>query len=274
MEFKNKIYDGNFEVAEVSIENEGQIFRGVLYFPPEKHEKPYPLIIYFHGFPQLFSFKEIIQNYEYLLNLGFAFLIFNFRGYKYSEGTISIKSQVFDSLKVIEFVKKMAGHDIFNLNNINILAHDFGAYIALILSSKVKLINKLLLLTPILDLQRHVESVEFYKALSYINRFLPGNVRGIDNILDFIKMTKKELSKRDYKIEKVIQRLKNKELKIITGGKDKITPVFEVENIFKECNITPQVVKIELMEHESIDEDEIEEIKTEIKNFFTQINKD
>ena len=268
MEFKNKVYDGDFEVAEVSIENEGQIFRGILYFPQEKYEKPYPLIIYFHGFPQLFSLKEIIQNYEYLLNLGFAFLIFNFRGYKYSEGTISIKSQVSDSFKVIEFIEKMAAHDIFNLNNINILAHDFGAYIALILSSKVKIINKLLLLTPILDLQRHVESEEFYKALAYINRFLPGTVRGLDNIPDFIKMTKKEVSKKAYKIEKVIQRLKNKELKVITGGIDKITPVVEVERIFKKCNMKPQLVIIESMQHEYIDEDDIEKIKSEIKKFF------
>ena len=268
MEFKNKVYDGEFEVAEVSIENEGQIFRGMLYFPQEKYEKPYPLIIYFHGFPQLFSLKEIIQNYEYLLNLGYAFLIFNFRGYKYSEGTISIQSQVSDSFKVIEFIEKMAAHDIFNLNNINILAHDFGAYIALILSSKVKIINKLMLLSPILDLQRHIESEEFIKALSYINRFLPGRVKGIDNIPDFIKMTKKELSKKDHKIEKVIQRLKNKELKVITGGTDKITPVVEVERVFKKCNISPQIIIIDSMEHESIDEEVMEKVETELKNYF------
>ena len=268
MEFKNKIYDGEFEVAEVSIENEEQIFRGMLYFPPEKYEKPYPLIIYFHGFPQLFSLKEIVRNYEYLLNLGFAFLIFNFRGYKYSEGTISIKSQVSDSLKVMEFIEKMAAHDIFNLDDINILAHDFGAYIALILSSKVKIINRIMLLTPILDLQRHVQSEEFYKALSYINRFLPGSVRGLDNIPNFIKMTKKELSKKEYKIERVIQRLNNKELKLITGGSDKITAVVEVDSIFKNCNLEPHVVIIESMEHESIDDNEIEKIEIEIKKFF------
>lgn len=271
MEFKNKIYDGDFEVAEVSIENEGQVFRGMLYFPPEKYKKPYPLITYFHGFPQLFALKEIVRNYDYLLNLGFAFLIFNFRGYKYSEGSISIKSQVSDSLKVMEFVEKMATHDIFNINNINILAHDFGAYIALILCSKVKIINKLLLLTPILDVRRHVYSEEFIKVLAYINRFLPGNIRGLNNIPEFISMTKKELSKRDYKIEKAIQRLRNIELEVITGGKDKITPVAEVENIFKKCNMIPKVVIIESMEHESIDEEEIENIEIEIKEFYKPI---
>ena len=269
MEFKNKIYDGDFEVAEVSIENKGQVLRGMLYFPPEKYKKPYPLITYFHGFPQLFALKEIVRNYDYLLNLGFAFLIFNFRGYKYSEGSISIKSQVSDSLKVMEFVEKMAAHDIFNLNNINILAHDFGAYIALILCSKVKIIKKLLLLTPILDVRRHVYSEEFIKVLAYINRFLPGNIRGIDNIPEFIVMTKKELSKKDYKIEKCIPRLKNKDLKVVTGGADKITPVTEVEQIFKQSNIVPKIVIIESMEHDSID-DETEKIKIEIEKFLKQ----
>ena len=270
LEFEDKQFDGPYEVAEVSIDNEGQVFRGMLYFPPEKFKKPYSLIMYFHGFPQLFALKEIIRNYEYLLNLGFALLIFNFRGYKYSEGKISIKSQVSDSLKVVEFVEKMATHKIFNLNDINILAHDFGAYIALILSSKVKTIKKLLLLTPILDVRRHVYSEEFIKVLAYFNRFLPGNIRGIDNILEFIAMTKKELSKKDYKIEKLIPRLKNKDLKIITGGADKITPVAEVEQIFKKSNVVPKIVIIESMEHDSIDDDETEKIKIEIEKFLKQ----
>ncbi len=268
LEFENKQFDGPFEVAEVSIDNEGQTFRGMLYSPPEKYKKPYPLIMYFHGFPQLFSLSEIIKNYEYLLHLGYAFLIFNFRGYKYSEGEISIKSQVLDSLKIVDFVEKMADHNIFNLAEINILAHDFGAYIALILSSKVKKINKLLLLTPILDLVRHVESEEFYKALYYINRFLPGNVRGLENLPDFVKMTKKEISKREYNIEKFIQKLKNKEIKVITGGNDKITPVAEVEHIFKKSNIVPKIEIISSMEHESISDNEIEQIELEIKKFF------
>ena len=125
-----------------------------------------------------------------------------------------------------------------------------------------------MLLSPILDLQRHIESEEFIKALSYINRFLPGSVKGIDNIPDFIKMTKKELSKKDHKIEKVIQRLKNKELKVITGGTDKITPVVEVERVFKKCNISPQIIIIDSMEHESIDEEVMEKVETELKNYF------
>ena len=122
MEFKNKQYVGPYEVAKVEINNKGQKFRGILYFPPEEYSKPYPLIVYFHGFPQLFSLEEIVNNYSYLLDLGYAFLIFNFRGYKYSDGNISIKSHISDSHKIIEFIKRMAEHNIFDLNNINIIA--------------------------------------------------------------------------------------------------------------------------------------------------------
>ena len=81
-------------------------------------------------------------------------------------------------------------------------------------------------------------------------------------------MTKKELSKKDYNIEKQIQRLKIKELKVIIGEIDKITPVVEVDRIFRKCNIVPLVVIIESMEHESIDDDALDKIENEIKKYF------
>ena len=133
MEFKNKEFDGPYEVSEIQISNNGQIFRGLLYFPSEKFKKPYSVVIYFHGFPQIFSLTEIVKTYKFLLDLGYAFVVFNFRGFRFSEGQVSINSQVSDSLKIIEFVEIMIKNNIFNINDINILGHDFGAYIALIL---------------------------------------------------------------------------------------------------------------------------------------------
>ena len=35
MEFKEKQYDGNYEVSEVEFYNENQVFNGLLYFPPD-----------------------------------------------------------------------------------------------------------------------------------------------------------------------------------------------------------------------------------------------
>ena len=91
MEFKEKQYDGPYEVSGIDIYNDGELFKGVLYYPPESYKKPYPLIIYFHGFPQLFSLQEIVKTYSFLLNMGLAFIVFDFRGYRFSEGKISIK---------------------------------------------------------------------------------------------------------------------------------------------------------------------------------------
>ena len=51
MEFKKKQYDVNYEVSEVEFYNENQIFKGLLYFPLERYQEPYPIIICFHGFP-------------------------------------------------------------------------------------------------------------------------------------------------------------------------------------------------------------------------------
>ncbi len=268
MEFKEKQYDGPYEVSGIDIYNNGELFKGVLYYPPESYKKPYPLIIYFHGFPQLFSLQEIVKTYSFLLNMGLAFIVFDFRGYRFSEGKISIKSQVSDAMKIIEFAEIMAKKNVFALNNINIMAHDFGAYIALILSSKIKRINRLLLVSPILDLKKHVNGQDFLKVLNYINRFLPGNIRGMENVDEFIKMTKKELSKKEFQIENIMRKLKNKKLKIIIGEVDKVTPLEEVKNIIHLTNRNVELSIIKSMDHECIDDKEIEKRNEGIKKYF------
>lgn len=79
MEFGKKQFDGPFEGVMVELQIEDQMFKGILYFPPSKFKRPHPIIIYFHGFPQLFSLQEIIRNYQYLLECGYVLLLFNFR---------------------------------------------------------------------------------------------------------------------------------------------------------------------------------------------------
>lgn len=240
----------------------------MLYFPPATFHKPYPLIIYFHGFPQLFALKEIVKDYQYLLDIGYSFLVFSFRGYRSSQGELSITSQVSDSIKIIEFVRKMAERNVFNLNNVNLLAHDFGAYIALILSSKIKVLNRMLLISPIINLEKHAYHIDFSKSLRYINRFLPGNVKGIENVDEFIKNTKNELKNKSYQIKEVLKQLNCKTLRIIIGDSDKITPVNEITEIVQNSINILDLVIIENMDHDIIQEEAVEQIHEEIKNFF------
>jgi pimeloyl-ACP methyl ester carboxylesterase len=271
LEFKEKQFDGPYEVAGIDITNERELFKGVVYFPPKSFKKPYPLVIYFHGFPHLFTLQEIVRSYSYLLDMGYSFIAFNFRGYKYSQGKVSIEAQVSDGLKVLNFIEQMAENDIFNLKNINILAHDFGAYIALILCSKTQLINNLILVSPILDLNRHVNNADFSKVLHYLNRFLPGNVQGIEDVSSFIEMTKEELSSKEFQIEDFISKLKNKKFTVISGEEDKITPVSEVETLLKNVNLKPDITYIECMDHECGEDEEIEMINEEIKRVLEKI---
>lgn len=267
MEFKEKQFDGPYEVAGVDFQIEDQLFKGVLYYPPESFKKPYPLITYFHGFPQVFTLQEIIKSYQFLLDSGYAFLTFNFRGYRFSQGNISISSQVLDGLAVVKFIKNLIKNNIFDRDNINILAHDFGAYIALILCSKTDLINKLLLLSPIIDLEKHINAENFEKQLYYINRFLPGHLKGISNVNRFIEMTKKELSDVQFQIKAVLKQLKNKELKLIIGEEDRVTPVSETD-IIKGANLEVDLAIIECMDHMCGEDEEIEQVNKEIKSFF------
>jgi alpha/beta superfamily hydrolase len=268
MEFTNPQFDGPFEVSEIEIYNEGERIRGMLYFPPNEFKKPYPLIIYFHEFPQLFSFQEVVKQYIYLLEMGYAFLVFNFRGYRLSEGKISLKSQISDGLKIGEFAEKMAEKDIFKKNNLNILANDFGGYIALLVSNKSSLLNRVLLLSPIIDLEKHVYSNDFKKVLAYIKRFLPTNVRGIGQIEDFIEYTRKEMSNKELNLKSITQDLHFEDLKIIIGEKDKVTPLNEVKLFIKKLKKDINFSIIPEMDHEAFDEEDLKKIEEEIKEFF------
>ena len=123
-------------------------------------------------------------------------------------------------------------------------------------------------MSPILNLERHVYNEDFEKVLNYINRFLPGNVRGLENVEVFVKKTKKELSKKDFKIGTIIKRLKNKKLIIIIGEKDKITPISEVNGVMKNSNLIPEIVIIKDMDHQCIEDKELEEVRKKIEDIF------
>ena len=268
IEFQEKQFDGPYEVSEVQIKIDDQILRGILYFPPERFVRPYPLIIYFHGFPQLFTLEELIKSHDYLLNEGYSLLVFNFRGYRISEGKVSIESQVKDATQVLKFVKLMAKKKIFEIENINILAHDFGAFIALIACSKESFISKLLLLSPIIDVSKRVNDPRFVETLQYINKFLPGNVSGIENVEEFIKKTKEELKKDDFNLNDILGKVKCNHVKIIWGEKDKLTSFEEIEFVLKNINANKSLTKIKSMDHYLIDDAEINEVKVEIIKFF------
>jgi len=45
LEFKEKQFDGPYEVIEVEINNKGEFFKGLLYYPPGSFQKPFPLVI-------------------------------------------------------------------------------------------------------------------------------------------------------------------------------------------------------------------------------------
>ncbi|MGV9198932.1 MAG: alpha/beta hydrolase family protein [Promethearchaeia archaeon] len=271
MEFEEgqKQFDGPYEVSEIQLEINGELLRGILYFPPQYVNKPYPIILYFHGFPQLYPLQEFVKKYRYLLDMGYAFLVFDFRGYRISEGVVSIDSQVTDALKVKELVEKMSQKGIFNLEEIHLVAHDFGAYVGLIMCAQVQFFNKVLLIAPILDLKRHVNHEDFEAGLQYLNKFVPGNIKGIDDEKKFIAMTKRELENEDYQIRKLVKHLKLKELKIIGGQEDKLTPPEEINEIFQKSNKKPSIYLIKEMDHEFTSEDDVDTLNREVKEFFS-----
>ena len=269
LNFKEKQFDGPYEVIEVQINNDGERFRGILYFPPKLYKTPYPLIIYFHGFPQLHTLREIIHHYCYLLDLGYSFFVFNFRGYSFSEGKVSITSQISDALKVIDFIQILSRKGTFNSNSINIIGNDIGGFVALNLCSKIDLIKDLLLISPILNLKKHIYNPDVFRTLNYINHFLPGYIHGIENVNEFINLIKQEIEKEEFDIKNIIKNLHCKRFKIIIGDNDKITPISEINNLIRNLkNVKYETCIIKEMNHEYILDEEAENVHNEILKFF------
>ncbi|GAH29025.1 unnamed protein product, partial [marine sediment metagenome] len=127
---------------------------------------------------------------------------------------------------------------------------------------------RMLLISPIINLEKHAYHIDFSKSLRYINQFLPGNVKGIENVDEFIKKTKNELKNKSYQIKEVLKQLNYKTLRIIIGDSDKITPVNEITEIVQDSINNIDLVIINNMDHEIIQEEEVEKIHEEINNFF------
>lgn len=266
MEFKEKQFDGAYEVSAIELDIEGQLLRGLLFFPREYYIKPYKIIVYYHDFPQLFSLYQIVNKLEFLLELGYSILVFNFRGYRNSQGEISLHSQLQDGLIVAKFIHLMVEKGIFKQQEINLIGHGFGCYIALLLCSMNHFLNKVILISPIIDLEKFVSDESFVKTLEYINRYLPGYVHGIENIKEFLTKTKSELNLKEFQIKKVINRINFKDMEIILGKKNKWVEISEINSIFEKLPKF-KIVFIEEMDHNWIEEDILMEFQEEIVSF-------
>ncbi|TFG17816.1 MAG: hypothetical protein EU531_02250 [Promethearchaeota archaeon] len=267
MEFNTRQYDGPYEVSAVELDIEGQLLRGLLYFPRESYPKPYPLITYFHDFPQLFSLHQIVSNLEFLLEMGFSLLVFNFRGYRQSQGEVSLQSQLQDALEMAKFIQLMGKKEIFKLKEVNILAHGFGSYIALLLSSMINFLNKILLISPILNVKKQIDDDTFVKTLAYINRYLPGYIHGIENTDLFLSKTKSELNCEEYRLERVFNKMTYNKMKIIIGSRNKLIDISELKASIFDKLPRLKVVLIEQMDHDWMDEENIGNLQEEIKLF-------
>ena len=171
-------------------------------------------------------------------------------------------------MKIIEFVNSLTKKQIIIKDNINILAHDFGVYINLITCSKINTINKLLLLNPILDLKRHVKSNEFRESIACMNRFLPGCIKGISDIDRFIEFTNEELVKDQFNIDFFMNKIETRDMKVIIGENDKLTPMYEVEHYFNSIIKRENVSIIKDMDHECCTEENLNHLHEEAHSFF------
>ncbi|GAH37031.1 unnamed protein product, partial [marine sediment metagenome] len=76
------------------------------------------------------------------------------------------------------------------------------------------------------------------------------------------------LKTKSYQIKEVLKQLNCKTLRIVIGNLDKITPVNEITEIVQNSINNLDLVIIDNMDHEIIQEEEVEKIHEEIKNFF------
>ena len=157
---------------------------------------------------------------------------------------------------------------ILDSSSINVIGEDFGAYISLLLIANVNLINKLLLVSPIINPHRHVHGDNFIKVIQYITHFLPGNIRGIENLEEFVDQAKNETEIAAYQVDKIVEQMNFQSIKIIMGSDDKLNPISEIKSILKPILKKIEISVIDGMDHEPVSEQELIHVQALIKNYF------
>lgn len=141
-------------VQPISFQNEGQTLFGMMHIPEPETEKPFPAVLFLHGFQaqRVEAHRIFVKMARLLEEEGIASFRFDFRGCGESDGKmeeVTIKSQLEDALAAFSFLTSQ--HHIDH-KKIAVLGMSLGGGIAALLASKEERISSLTLWSPVADL--------------------------------------------------------------------------------------------------------------------------
>lgn len=216
--------DYNFELTsnfeEITHKTKDNISLNSLLF---KTEKPKGLVIFFHG--NSGSISDWKDDYKFYNELGYDFLITDYRGFGKSDGTINSQDQVLnDALLVFDSASKQYRHKL-----INVVGYSFGSSVAAYVASKRK-VKSLILLAPfysLIDMKKQIYPLipnfllkynfETYKYIDQVEEDIL-IFHGVDDKLIGIESSKK--LKKHLKNEDEFIELENQDHFRITQNQD------------------------------------------------------
>ena len=239
-----------FEERElVELTNEGTKIFGVIHRPIG--EKNPPIVIFCHGLAghKIGRHRMYVQLSECLSHVGIASFRFDFRGSGDSEGEfgeMSLKGEISDAVKAIEFITKQPQLDI---SRMGIFGRSFGGAIAVYAAHKFLKFKSMVLWAPVYNADQWEEQWEMMETqqIAEEERHELMRINGQLPSMGFYQ----ELFAMD--LERELRALKNIPLLIVHGEKDPLVSIQHSEKYIESRLDAPAETKFIRLTHSDHD---------------------
>ncbi len=224
------------KVIDVEFTSNGESIHGHLVMPDTVG--PFPAICKLHGLPG--SPDQVSGIATEFARAGFVVLVFDFRGFRSSEGIFSISGEVIDAKNAISFLldrEETAG------NRVGLYGASFGGAIAICTAARDERVCMVGVRAPVVDTAAFAAS-RLDEIFQFVEQIAPDDMHGLNDDEIRAKITAQIL--RDVKTYNPINdvlHIAPRPLLVVTGDADALIRITDVHRLVDKAeNVTFHVV--------------------------------
>ncbi|MFX0114295.1 MAG: alpha/beta hydrolase family protein, partial [Candidatus Hodarchaeota archaeon] len=214
---------------EITFESNSLTLVGDLLFPKKKKfPPPYPVVIYFHGFPG--NADKLSGVGLELVKAGYAYLAFDFQGIRLSEGEFSFAGEVQNAIDALAFIKSQDMVEI-DPDRIGVYGESMGGAVAICSSAMREDIRLTVVRAPVYDTIEFLSFPWIPDTFMALDLEMPDEVRGLGKPgkLEELKL---EANDPRFNPMEVIHKISPRKIFILASGEDNLIPIQGVRKLF------------------------------------------
>jgi fermentation-respiration switch protein FrsA (DUF1100 family) len=234
-------------VIPTEFQSEGETIRGNFVVP--EGDGPFPGICKFHGLPG--GPNQVSGVATRLAEAGYAVLVFDFRGFRKSDGYFRLSGQILDAKAAVTHLLE-SGLTLDTRSGV--YAASWGAAVAVCTAASDSRIEVVGLRAPVYDTLWFAESPMIRPAVNMIVETDPTQIRGIDDLE--IQQQILAFMVEDAKIHNPIQeitKISPRPLLIVHGSADVGIDLEGVKRLYELAGDPKELVVVEGADHELTD---------------------